>query len=215
MKWIRLLSAACLAAAISTATAQTAPTLQRAPEHASWTITFKYHTPAAAQQRKEDPDPVQSLTVTKSGKTYHEQIVHASGETEEKWAFEDALLQIVKGGGVIVAEVPKEKSSPEFSHYESADFGGLEWIAPAHFRGAQNYQGKAAYLFEMAKGQGKATLVLSAETQWPLVYSDDQMVCSYTYNPPPQALTPPGKIVETLRKHRAGMERLKFHPSAP
>ncbi len=224
MKWPYLVLAVCgIALAISTVAAQNAPlppiktpTLQRAPELASWTISFKYSNAGTAQHRRTDPDPVQSITVTKAGTTYREQIAHASGQTGEKWIFEDAQLQIVKGGFVVIVETPSTgKSSPEFNDYNTCDFGGMEWVSPSHFRSAQPYQGRAAYLFEVPKGQGKATAVLSADTQWPLLYSDEEVTCTYTFNAPPQELTPPEKILTILKKHKAGLQKLKLHSSPP
>jgi hypothetical protein len=218
-KIIHFLFITCVAGIIATATAQNAqlpafkvPLLQRAPVLASWTLKFN----SAHQQRSADPDPIQSITVTKSGKTYREQIVHASGQTEEKWVLENVQLQTIKSGITLIIDAPlKGKTTLDCNNYGFGDFGGLEWVSPSHFRGSQLYQGKTAYLFEMPKGQGKVTAILSADTQLPLSYSDDQVVCTYSYNTPPQELTPPEKVLATLKSHRAGLERLKFHPSEP
>lgn len=195
----------------------TEPVLHRPPHFASWTIVYKYK--GEEKETANQVDRVQSVTITKTNKTYREIAIFSSGKKREKWIFNGTQLMTVPDSGAIVA-IPapagEDFISPEYSDYSKSDFEGLGWVSLETYKGVRNYEGKPAFLFEATKSGSILTAILSAETQLPLYFSDGNESRSYVYNSPPSVLlNPPERFSSVLQKHRKGLELLKRNPSPP
>jgi hypothetical protein len=198
------------------------PLVHRAPTLASWTITFKYkdETPSAegTPPPKYLPDLPRTFTVTKTNKTYWEQITLRSGKKYEKWVLDNVQLKSAVDGPSIIPIPPPSKESPEpdYSDYHKSDFEGLEWVSPGSYQGIKSYDGKPAYLFATTKSGQKVTAFLSVDTQLPLYLSDEDTTRTYVYNPAPSApITPPANFLTVLETYKRGLEALKYHASPP
>ncbi len=193
------------------------PVLRRAAAFASWTVTFKYKNEDATQPPLALPagvGRVRAITVTKTDKTYLEQVTLTSGTTYEKWIFDNVQLRTVPGSPSIIPIDPPADQVPDsdYSDHRRSDFPNLEWVSIDNYRSVEKDQGKPAFRFE---SEGK-TALLSVETQMPLSYANGETVCSYVFNPPPSApLTPPEKFRIALETHKKGLEGLKYRPSLP
>lgn len=194
------------------------PPLQRAPAFSSWTVQFKYKDEDAAEKKAAATpflgDRIRTIVVTKTNKTYREEVTMTSGKTYQKWTFDGMQLRSLPDRASIVPIDPptSEVPSPEFTDYRKGDFAGLEWIAVINFKGTSEWQGGPVYQFE---SNGK-TAGLSQETQLPIYATTPDTSEVYTFNPPPTSpLVPPKEFIEAVETHKRGLEALKFHPSLP
>ena len=219
VKNFALISVVCLTMAPALAFAQSAPKLpmvHRMSAFASWTVTHEYKDSSGKSQTP--PSAIQSLTVTKTDKTYWLQTLLASGKKTETWVFDGTQLQSTPDGvSIYLVPAPtKESPQPLYVDYSKNEFEELEWLSPSNYKGIDTYQGKPIYRFEMAKSGAHLTALLSVDSQLPLYFSDGQETYVYSYNPPPVALlTPPRRFLDVLATHKRGVEALKYHPSSP
>ena len=214
-----------LASAFSQTTSQPAPkspVLARAPSFADWTVTFNYKgdekkpggvagQPSLNAGPAIPADSLQSLTVSKTKKTYREETIFKSGMKGEKWIYDNIELMQVPGTDSIVPIDPptQEAPSPDYSDYSKSDFPELNWLTLDHYKGIQTYQGKPAYLFESTNPGEKCVALLAVETQLPLSFTEGKVVRTYVFNPPPTApLIPPENFLKVLKKHKRGLEKL-------
>lgn len=218
MKPLNLLAVLWLVPAMTGAFAQTSvipvpknPMVHRAPAFASWTITFTYN----GEKPAGSANLIQSMTVTKTNKTYWEQTTWSAGNREEKWISDGNQLETAGNGKVIIIIRPPSAAepSPDYSDYNRSDFPGLEWVSSGNYKGIETHQETPFFHFETAD---KKEALLSIETQLPLFSTDSSVSSTYTYNPPPTApLIVPKRFLDVLDIHKTGLERYKYHPSLP
>jgi|GEM_PF-2238229 len=219
---LALWSPAALAQGRATAAepAPKGPLPGRAPEFASWTVTYEYRSakesdPQAGAAQQPEIERIRQVTVTKTGKTYREETRLTTGRKSEKWIFDGVQLMMPPGSTSIVA-IPSPEGedfpSPDFSDYGSGDFPEVAWVSPDHYQGRELYRGQPVYRFE---ARGKIAL-LSVETRRPLFASEGNASLVFTENPPPAApLVPPRHFLAVLETHKRGLNLLRRHPSRP
>ena len=193
------------------------PIVSRAPDFASWTITYLYKEATAKSPSEKPPAPsdrIQSVTLTKTDKTYWMQTAWASGKKEEKWIFNGTQFQTLANGKVItiITAPTPEEPSPEYLNFNKGDFPELEWVSAKNYKTVEDYEGKKAFRFE----EGDKKALLSIETQLPINSDDGDLSLVYTFNSPPIApLVPPKRFLDVLATYRRGLEAQKYHPSPP
>lgn len=217
-----LVLGASLALAQSPGSGPKSPVLPRTPAFSSWTMQFKYKDEEKAAVPDDKPqyfgDRIRSVTVTKTNKTYWERTTLTSGKTYEKWVFDDVQLQTLPDSAAIFPIPPPTKDSPEpyYSDYSQGDFPELKGVSPANFKGIQKNDGREVYAFEVTRAGSTITVFLSVDTQMPVSVSDGDSVCTYIFNAAPSgALAPPERFLDVLRRHKKGLEALKYRPSLP
>jgi hypothetical protein len=196
------------------------PPLHRAPEFASWTVTYQYKDDSkkdgkAAAFLSNSPA---TFTVTKTKKIFWEKTILVSGKSFEKWVWNGYQLESLPDSPSIVpiSQPTPETAEPEYSDYSRTDFRGLDWISMSAYRGVQNYEGKQAFLFESTVRGHKVTALLSIEWQLPILSTEDDTTQVYVFNTSPsEMLTLPPRFQAVLIAYKKGLESLKFHPSPP
>lgn len=201
------------------------PALHRAPVSASWTIQYTYkdgeEKGGSSAPPKVPSERLQTVTVTKSGKTYWEQSLWTSGKKGEKWIIDGMQFEILPGRDEI-ALVPKpdaENQDLPYFDYSDIDFPELKGLSLEHYKEVQVYKGKPAYLFEWEKS-GEAYTAILSDTQLPLFFSSkgktQTKAQTYTFSAdPPARLVPPEKYLKVIQTHKRGLEALQNHPSPP
>jgi len=192
------------------------PIVSHAPNFASWTITYTYRevTPKSPAKPVAPSDRIQSVTLTKTDKTYWMQTTWTSGKKEEKWIFNGIQFETLANGKVvtIIAAPTPEEASPEYLNFSGGDFPELEWVSAKNYKTVEDYEGKKAFRFE----EGDKKALLSIETQLPINSDDGDLSLVYTFNSPPIApLVPPKRFLDVLATYRRGLEAQKYHPSPP
>ncbi len=187
------------------------PILRHMPAFASWTITYLY---------KSQPtlDLPQSLTVTKTDKTYREVTVLLSGKQSERWIYNGTVLERPAGSTSIVPVPPPSVLNPEpdYPNYSRGDFKDLDWLSMQTYQGIQSNAGKPAFAFATGNGPTQSTALLSAPDQWPLIITDGGITSIYTYNvAPTEPQTLPPNFMQVLKLHQKGQAALQYHASPP
>ncbi|HSI84245.1 MAG TPA: hypothetical protein VK970_10710 [Candidatus Methylacidiphilales bacterium] len=205
------------------------PVLRRAPSAACWTVTYSYQEDAkptgaaSASLPSEKPkapaapvDRLQSMTVTKSTRTYWEQAMYLSGKKSEKWIIDGVQLHIPPGGSEVALYPRPEVDDPAnpWLDYNTADFPEIKGLAMEHYQGLRLWQGQPAYYFEWTRSGEKLTILLS-EKQLPLIFTTPRVTETFVFSSPPQRLTPPEKFLKVLQTHKRGLQVLKRNPSPP
>jgi len=197
------------------------PALHRAPAMSSWTVTYAY---AEEKVPPGTPAPgylansVRTLTVTKTGKTYHEETTLISGKKRDKWVLNNLQLESVVDSPSIIPIPPStpQEPQPDYSDYSHTDFKGLEWVTMSNYTGVKSSEGKPAYEFEIEHGGQKVSALLDVTSQLPLSSTEGGTTCTYVFNSPPTSpLVLPPNFQSVLDAYKRGMEGLKFHPSPP
>jgi len=188
------------------------PILHRAPAFATWTITFKYKDEASPQANGKLPQRIKSVTITKTNKTYWEQISLSDGRSYEKWIFDGFELRTTPNGSSIIIIPPPsvDSNDSEYSDYQHSDFEAAQWVSLANYKGTISSDGTLAYQFQAAD----KTALLSAETQLPLSVTSGEVTRIYSMDPPPaSSLKPPPKFLDAIRTHLKAVEALKYRPA--
>lgn len=228
MNLLKLLALSLLAASAQSSLGQDIPppkfpVLARLPESAAWTMSYRYPTDAksdASPTPTPKPNPYvfsdrkRTVTVSKAGQVWNEQIEWTSGNHTELWIYNNMRAGIIPGTKKL-ALIPFSAESAESFDYRRMDFEGLDWIKPENYKGLAKWQGKPVYFFEegspsladkpvdIPAGKWGATrwAVISPETRLPLVSYDGRAEREYRYKAAPTTpLTPPENFLSLFQK---------------
>lgn len=204
------------------------PLLNRAPELASWTMNIKYKTeePKKSVEAKQgevqkselpfvSPNEIRTVVITKTGTTYREEVILASGNKYEKWTVNGTQLRTKpnKASIYVIEEFlisDNEKvENPDYTSFSKSDFEELTWISMENFKGVDTYQEKPVFKFE---SDDNKKALLSVETQLPVFYSDESRSINFVYNSAPSALLElPDNFRKILEKYKSAIESNKYH----
>lgn len=140
----------------------TEPILKRAPVNAEWSVQF-FEDRAKVQDsvakgnldmaqdeavKAEMMGPV-SVTISKSGDTYHEVTVWGNGQIMDKWIVGDKqVYETPYTKGVARVVIPAAgQFSRKYSDYRRSDFEALEWVGKDNFAGVKDFGGRKVFVF--------------------------------------------------------------------
>ena len=215
------------------------PVAGRAPEFASWTITFDY--PSLAQQeskaRKRAPRRIASIAVTKTKDTYCEQIRYEDNSQREIWTIGDLRVQ-PDGSGRLCICAPDSMSSgaegttdPEEALsadgilvFKKTDFPDFQWLSKQNFAGLQKDNAAGHLVFEGTAGTSftgtgitglPLTALVDGKSRLPSEIRCKEWTMAFEFGPAPEnTLAPPHAVQELLNQRDQQMkDSTKRNPS--
>jgi hypothetical protein len=212
------------------------PLLNRAPQMAQWVISFKSApaapaasaSPAAgtavAGPPKADPRDYQ-VYVTKTGSTYHVQMVGGYFQRVDKWCLDGFQISVVPNAQLPLVSYGGQKDDL-FMNFARTDFPSFEWVSAKNFMGVQKVSGfdcmifrdhlREPQIFGGRPSHIKADVqaVIDLRSRLPLYLQVGDSLASYQYGSAPTVmLTPPPNIMETLAAWQARMAAAAPAPS--
>jgi|GEM_PF-2283888 len=200
------------------------PILQRAPVLSQWTISSSVpaSSPNSSRQsaqngrsqnsdKNSDKPSFTQISITKSGSTYFEVEVDASGRKWEKWNVNGRQVTFEPGTGKSMV-VYSGGGSFFYTDFSTTDFPNLSWISPENYIAFRQVGKVKCYIFrkEIAptEDDGKIVILTAAvdsETQLPIVMDTDGQRSIYQFGPPPAApLVIPEKVLSLLEQQPKG-----------
>jgi hypothetical protein len=194
------------------------PLLNRAPEMASWTITFRAVANPTGGGTKTEGRPIADPTdfralIAKTGSIYHIQITMGSGMKVEKWCLNNAQVTAMPNAAYPVLSTTGSKDA-YYMDFSKVDFPGFEWIGPQNFAGIKNVAGMDCLIFrDRLTEPAEMQAVIELKTRLPLYLQVGEALTAFQYSPPPAAiLAPPANVLRLAEQWRQRMRQVTLVP---
>ena len=204
------------------------PLLNRAPEFAQWTVTFKFSSekPKAGEKAVVDQRDTQTV-VTKTKTRYHLSTVNGAGARSEIWSLGDVQIAIVPNAQYPVLSTPG--SGVSYVNFSKQDFFGFGWNSAKNFVGIQTVLGNDCLVFKDKikmptgpefpdlNGQPSemvdAVAVIIEKSRLPVALQLGETVTTYQYGSPPTAmLVPPADVQQLADKWQNRVRQAALMP---
>ncbi len=209
----------------------------RAPDRASWKISFTYSAPPPSATKppatEVRPVLIKERSVTKSGKIYQRLESFDNGTKIARWWVAGIVVGAMEDGSYLVSDHP---DTGPFS-YQNSDFPDLIWIGPDCYSRMEVVRGMSCYVFEKLRPRAsdveiqelsaedraaafkdlvETTVWIDHETGLPVQESTPDRNETYTFLPPPAtAVALPPEAARKLALHQARETQLTRRGPAP